>query len=160
MWKIFDFVPGVLWAALLAIAVAAATVNQVRISGYKGQIAEIKAQAAEAAKQAEASARAKERQMQTEVERITEDAYKKQQELAARVAATSASVISLRDTIARLNARPAPSGPGAAAFAGEARTARELLGSCSAEYRSLAQDADGLRDQVIGLQQYITSISR
>lgn len=160
MWKIFDFVPGVLWAALLAVAVAAATVNQVRISGYKTQIAEMKAQAAEAAKQAEASARAKERQMQTEVERITEDAYKKQQELAARVAAASASVVSLRDTIVRLNSRPAPADPGAAAFAGEARAARELLGSCSAEYRSLAQDADGLRDQVIGLQQYITSIRR
>ena len=81
----------------------------------------------------------------------------------ARDAAAAAAVRGLRAEIARLNARPDPypaGDAGLAACAGEAATARELLGESSGAYQQLAEEADGLRDQVIGLQQFARDVCR
>ena len=88
-----------------------------------------------------------------------------QREAASKAAADSAaaSLRSLRAEIARLKARPHPypaGDAGLAACAGEADTARELFGDSAEAYVDLAAEADQLRDQVTGLQQFATSICR
>ena len=81
----------------------------------------------------------------------------------ARDAAAAAAVRGLRAEVARLNSRPDPYAPGdagLAACAGEARTARELFGESSSAYQELAAEADGLRDQVTGLQDFARTVCR
>ena len=79
----------------------------------------------------------------------------------ARDAVALAAVRSLRTEIARLNSRPDPYQPGdagLAACAGEARAARELFGESIGTYQELAATADGLRDQVTGLQDFARNV--
>ena len=88
-----------------------------------------------------------------------------QREAASKAAADSAaaSLRSLRAEIARLKARPNPypaGDAGLAACAGEADTARELFGDSAEAYVDLAAEADQLRDQVIGLQQFARDVCR
>ena len=81
----------------------------------------------------------------------------------ARDAAAAAAVRGLRAEVARLNSRPDPYAPGdagLAACAGEARTARELFSESAAAYSELAATADGLRDQVTGLQDFARIVCR
>ena len=91
-----------------------------------------------------------------------EDAQREAARL-ARDAAAATAVRGLRAEVARLNQRPHPypaNDAGLAACAGEAATARELLGESSGAYQQLAAEADGLRDQVIGLQQFARDVCR
>lgn len=86
-----------------------------------------------------------------------------QREAASQAAADSAaaSLRSLRAELARLKARPNPypaGDAGLAACAGEAATARELFGESAEAFVELAAEADQLRDQVIGLQQFTSSV--
>ena len=79
----------------------------------------------------------------------------------ARDAAAAAAVRSLHAEIARLNQRPHPypaGDAGLAACAGEAAAARELFSESAAAYQELAAEADGLRDQVIGLQAFTVNV--
>ena len=81
----------------------------------------------------------------------------------ARDVAAAAAVRGLRNEVARLNSRPDPypaGDAGLAACAGEARTARELFGESSSAYQELAAEADGLRDQVTGLQDFARTVCR
>ena len=97
------------------------------------------------------------------LERTAHEDAKREAARAARDAAAAAAVRGLRAEIARLNARPDPyqaGDAGLAACAGEAATARELLGESSGAYQELAAEADGLRDQVIGLQQFARDVCR
>lgn len=90
-----------------------------------------------------------------------EDAKRKAARL-VRAAAAAAAVRGLHDEIARLNSRdPYPAGDaGLAACAGEAATARELLGESAGAYQELAGAADELRDQVVGLQDFAARVCR
>lgn len=88
-----------------------------------------------------------------------------QRAAASQAAADSAasSLRSLRAELARLKSRanPYPTGDaGLAACAGEAATARELFGESAEAYVDLAAEADQLRDQVAGLQQFAASVCR
>lgn len=159
-WKVFDLVPGFVWAAIVAVLLLVTGVSYVRMTHAKGELAEYRTVVAENTRKAEVAARAKEQAMQKQTERIANNAAQNQTILAARVATTQLIAGQLRDDIDRLNARPAPADPGAAAIAGEARTARQLLGACTEEYRSVAKHADELRDQVTGLQDYATSVCK
>ena len=81
----------------------------------------------------------------------------------ARDAAAAAAVRGLRAEVARLNQRPHPypaGDAGLAACAGEAAAARELFSESAAAYSELAATADGLRDQVIGLQAFAHAVCR
>lgn len=167
MWKIFDIVPGVVWAAMCAVLLGASALSYVRLKSAQSEVAEVRAEfstykseVAENTRKAEAEARTKEQAMQRQAERVAHEVAKKQTVLAARAATTELVAGQLRDEIARLNARPAPADPVAAAIAREAATARQLLGACSEEYRSVAQGADQLRDQVTGLQDYVASVCK
>lgn len=91
-----------------------------------------------------------------------EDAQREAARL-VRDAAAATAVRSLRAEIARLNQRPDPypaGDAGIAACAGEASAARELFGESSGAYQELAAAADGLRDQVTGLQDFARSVCR
>lgn len=81
----------------------------------------------------------------------------------ARDAVAAAAVRSLRAEIVRLNSRPDPypaGDAGLAACASEASAARELFGESSGAYQELAAAADGLRDQVTGLQDFARNVCR
>lgn len=167
MWKVFDMVPGVVWAAMCAVLLGASALSYARLKGAQTELAQVRAEfatykseVAENTRKAEAEARVKEQAMQRQAERVANEAAKKQTVLAARAATTELVAGQLRDEITRLNGRPTPTDPVAAAIAREASTARKLLGACSEEYRSVAQGADQLRDQVIGLQDYVASVCK
>ena len=96
-------------------------------------------------------------------ERTAHEDAKREAARRARNADSLAAVRSLHTEIARLNSRPDsyPAGDaGLVACAGEARTARELFGESAGAYQELAAEADGLRDQVIGLQDFAISVCR
>ena len=96
-------------------------------------------------------------------ERLAHEDAQRETARRARDAAAAAAVRSLRAEVARLNSRPDPYAPGdagLAACAGEARTARELFGESSGAYQELAAEADGLRDQVTGLQDFARTVCR
>ncbi|MBX9833192.1 MAG: hypothetical protein K2X78_09125 [Burkholderiaceae bacterium] len=81
----------------------------------------------------------------------------------ARDAAAAAAVRSLHTEVARLNSRPNPypaGDAGRAACAREASTSRELFGESAGAYQELAAEADGLRDQVTGLQDFARNVCR
>ena len=160
MLKVFDVVPGWVYAVMVAFLVVSLGVAYLRMAHAEQEFALYRAEVAENTRKAEAEARAKEQAMQQQVERVSRDAQKRQNELSNRVAAAGVAAGSLRDEINRLNARPAPQDSQLAACFGEARVARELLGACTVEYRGVAQAADELRDQVIGLQDFVKSVVR
>ena len=159
-WKAFDLVPGFVWAIVCAVLLATTGTSYVRMKSAQSDLASYRAEVAENTAQAQAQARAQEQAMHQQAQRIAHDAAKKQTVLAARAATSDLIARSLRDEIDRLNARPAPADPGAAAHAREARTARELLGACADRYKDVARAADELRDQVTGLQDYTTTICK
>ena len=96
-------------------------------------------------------------------ERLAHEDAQREAARRARDAAAAAAVRGLRAEVARLNSRPDPypaGDAGLAACAGEARTARELFGESSSAYQELAAEADGLRDQVTGLQDFARTVCR
>lgn len=96
-------------------------------------------------------------------ERTAHAAAQRETERQALAAGAAAAVRSLRDQVARLNARPHPyaaGDAGAAACTGEAATARELFSESTGAYADLAAEADGLRDQVVGLQEFARNVCR
>lgn len=116
---------------------------------------------------AEQKERAKEQAHQQTAERIAHETAQREEVLRTAVASADARNHSLLRTIDQLNKRqPAtggtdmpgtgPTGPTAACI-GEATTARQLLGHCSERYAGVAADAEQLRNQVVGLQDWIHS---
>lgn len=108
----------------------------------------------------EKAARAQEKRRAEQAQAVLEDQARREALARDRASRAERTVVGLRDEVARLNARPAPSDTKAAGFAHEARVARELLGACTKEYGSLAAAADGLRDQVTGLQQWVSHVTQ
>lgn len=156
--RALDLVPGWVWALACAALLALAGGSYVLWQRAETRLAQYQAEVAQAVQQAESRARVRERQMQRKTEQVANDAAKREKELGDRLAAAGAALDGLRDDLSALNARTDPADPGAAAFAREARTARELLGACAARYRGVAQHAQGLADQVTGLQQFVTGV--
>jgi hypothetical protein len=146
---------GLIVAAVLATALAGYKVGSDRVQA-KWDIE--RARQTELRLEAEQAARKEEQRRNEESQRIAGEQAKRETEYRVRVAAAEQSLDGLRDTVARLNSRPAPRNAEAAGYAREAAIARELLGTCSAEYRGVATEADGLRIQVIGLQQWISKV--
>ncbi|GKT18573.1 DUF2514 domain-containing protein [Acidovorax sp. SUPP2522] len=96
-------------------------------------------------------------------ERVAHEDAQREAKRLARDAAAAGALRGLRAEIARLNQRPDPYPAGDAGLAActrEAATARELLGESSAAYQGLAEEADGLRDQVTGLQDFALNVCR
>ncbi|MBN9477396.1 MAG: hypothetical protein ABS43_03700 [Bordetella sp. SCN 67-23] len=154
-----------LWILLIAVAALGARLGYEAIqeSGraeVRAEWQQEKDRQAAAAKEQQAererAARAEDSSRATEAERIANEQAEREEADKARAAATAARERSLLNTIAALNQRAAELSSGAedprvAAFAREATTARGLLGECTARYRAVADDANQLRGQVIGL---------
>jgi len=96
-------------------------------------------------------------------ERVSNENAQREAVRVDRDAAAAASMRSLRAEIDRLNQRPNPyptGDAGIAACAREASTGRELFGESSGAYQELAAEADGLRDQVAGLHDFVRGVCR
>lgn len=96
-------------------------------------------------------------------ERNANEQATRQAATARRAAATAAADGRMQLAIETLNQRDraaAEGDTGATAFVVKATVARELLGSCTAAYREVAAEADGLRDQVVGLLYDATHVCR
>ncbi|GKT18676.1 DUF2514 domain-containing protein [Acidovorax sp. SUPP2522] len=96
-------------------------------------------------------------------ERVANEDAKREAARLVRDAAAAAAVRGLHHEISRLNKRtdPYPAGDaGIAACTRDAATARELFGHSAQAYSDLAAAADGLRDQVTGLQDFARSVCR
>lgn len=150
------------WATLVAFVALTALCGWLYVGkvGVERDFAHYKMEVAEATLEAEKLARQVEQGGQTQVARIIVNEESKRKVLSDRLARADAVNRGLRDEVARLNARPVPEDAAAAAYAGEARVARELLGTCSQRYTEVARDADELRDQVTGLQAFATQVCR
>lgn len=146
-------------AAAVAAALAAGAAWHVQSLRYEARIAAREQEIAQAAQAAQAAARKREQELQRHADQIARESARRQQLLADRVATAAVAARSLRGDIARLNSGPAPADPAAARYADAAARARELLGACAEEYRGVAGAADGLRDQVTGLQDYARSVA-
>ena len=117
---------------------------------------------------AEKAERHKEQAKQLKAERVANDQAVREEKSRRALVVAEQRNRGLLDTIAQLNARAAeradvPSTCTAASIAactGEAATARELLGRCSTRYSELAGSADELRDQVVGLQDFLGALSK
>lgn len=156
--KIFDLVPSWVYAAAIGVLLALLGWSHLQTEVAKRELATYKAEVAENTRRAEAEARAKEQRLQRENERIANEASKRERRLASNAATSQLAVGSLRDEVARLNARPMPSDPGAAAESREAAVAREQLGKCATQYQAVARGSDEFRDQVIGLQDWVSQV--
>lgn len=98
---------------------------------------------------------------QRNAEKVAHDQTQRAAASQAAADSAAASLRSLRAELARLKYRsnPYPSGDaGLAACAGDAAIARELFGESAEAFVDLAAEADQLRDQVAGLQQFATSV--
>lgn len=147
----------VIFAAAAAL-VSLLGLQTVRLAWVQAEYASYQADVSENTRKAEVQARAKEQTRRNDADRIANEQATKEAELAARAASADAAAVSLRDEIDRLNASPAPSNAEAAALAGQARTARRLLGACAERYRSVAKGARELSDQVTGLQKFSENV--
>lgn len=108
----------------------------------------------------EQAARAEEKRRATEAQAVIEDHVHREALARDRAVRAERTVVSLRDEVTRLNSRAVPIDSQAAGFAHEARVARELLGACTKEYVDLAAEADRVRDQVTGLQQWVSHVTQ
>ena len=98
---------------------------------------------------------------QRNAEKVAHDQTQRAAASQAAADSAAASLRSLRAELAHLKSRanPYPTGDaGLAACAGEAATARELFGESAEAFVHLAAEADQLRDQVAGLQQFAASV--
>lgn len=133
----------------------------------RGDEMEAAARASQKQAEAERQAREVEQAKQLNAERIAREQAQREGALRTALDRASARNRSLLDRIASIDARDAAAAadmPGTApdarsiALAHEAATARQLLGSCSQRYAELGADADGLRIQVMGLQDYVKGV--
>jgi hypothetical protein len=156
----------IVWALGLAALLAGLNVWQqlhiaelkVKVAVAQGAVETVRREAAEGEAAMLERFRLREMAKQKEAERIAGEDAARHDATVVRAAAAERAARSLRDEVARLNGRPAPEDPRAAAFAREAAVARELLGSCSDRYQRVAAEADQLRDQVIGLIDFATAV--
>ncbi|WP_304308082.1 hypothetical protein [Pseudacidovorax intermedius] len=96
-------------------------------------------------------------------ERIADEDNARAAERQLRDAVARNELDRLQRTIAELKRRQLPrpgDEAGIAALAREGATARELLGRCGGRYADVAAAAEGLRDQVTGLQAFVKDVCR
>jgi Bacteriophage Rz lysis protein len=110
----------------------------------------------QAAQQQESANRLKEQGMQKSLENLTNAYIKNQKANSASAAAAGNSLRDLQTAIDRPTPRDtcAPSSTNGAT----SRPEPQLLGSCAAALVRLAEEADRLEEQVIGLQAYIKEV--
>lgn len=149
--------------AALVMAVVLATTH---IAAYRSGSAHVRAQWEKErtqltvkALEAEQAARKKEQAL-IDARQQSEKRYVDEKRKAAAAAASAQSALDgLREQLAardrQLHPADSASGPGAD---GAARPERELLGACAQTLVGLAEEADGLKSRVFGLQEYVKEV--
>ena len=132
--------PLVLSHAVLA-GLAALLAWQLTATHYQAQVAQVQAERAQAQAQAAADALAQQIAFQTRLQEARDAAIKREAALRRDVGAARDALYGLRGAAER--ARAELPGYSAAAAAGVAGTAAELLAQCAAAYRDVAESADG-----------------
>lgn len=127
--------------------------NLREFADYKSQVAEANARVIE---QANLDSIIKQRN----AERIADEQATRDAEVARQLADAQRAADGLRNEVARLNSRPLPKDPRAAAFAREASAARSALEQCTERYRAMDGAAKSLGSQVIGLQAWVGSVGQ
>lgn len=112
--------------------------------------------------EAKAAATEKARTLETQLNTANLENANEQARLKAdatrRIADANRAAAGLRDTIYALGNRPRPADTAAAGWFDAATTARQLVGECSDRRKEVAEAADGIRTQVIGLQRYVAEV--
>lgn len=148
--KIFDIVPGWVYAALLAAALATAAFQSDRLKSLKLETAEAKVHYAEVARKAEAANRNQERQHATDLTAINQRSADETRVLATRIAELAAGLLNRPDRPASGAVPKGPADPvgctgaqlyrpDAALLIGESARADRLriaLAACQAAYDS------------------------
>jgi hypothetical protein len=109
----------------------------------------------------EEQARANDNLLRLNAERTADEAHRRDQARAARLADAERTAAGLRDAITKLDAddlSEASADPRVAAIARRAVAARQLLGSCQSRYASVAAAADRHRDQATGLRDFALNV--
>lgn len=108
--------------------------------------------------QVEQENRAKEQQLVAARQQAEERYAKEKRKVAAAAAGAQSELDGLRNELATAG-RPACADPAAAARAdGGAGLERDLLGACATALVGMAQEADRLEAQLVGLQQYVKQV--
>ena len=157
MEKIFDVVPGWIYAIVVGILLVFSSITYIRLENTKTSFLQYQAQVAVNTQKAEVAARAREQNLQNKVDEVSRNADKRELDLKARIASSNSSLNSLRNAIADATSRAAQN-PGPSPFVNATSIEGQLLNQCATRYRQLAEDADGLKDQVAGLQDYVQAI--
>jgi hypothetical protein len=166
--KLFDIIPGWVYAILLGLALLTAAVERsshqatkVTLAEFKTEVATQKAALADAARIA-TEARAELSTYREKIARKVDDEVNvEKRKTADAVAAGGATRKLLLDATARLSARSGSgdADPGALQRAEEAAAAfGVLLGQCDKVAEDLGRDAEDLATQVRGLQQQYLSL--
>jgi chromosome segregation ATPase len=166
-----DGVPGIVWAAIVAallFMVVSMTMGNAKVKNdlrdaqtehakTKSEYSQYQADVEKKQRLAEAKQREIELSNFRNAEKVAYESAKREAALADDLARSRSREQRLRDEISSFRAataRDAASG-NTAALAAKANTATELYESCGTEYRSMAEEAERVRIQAIGLLDYI-----
>lgn len=144
--------------ATLLITSMAALVLRSQRDQARAELANYQTEIAVAIQKATETVRAQETQLRKAADKVNHETATRLQAATRSAADAHRTADSLRTTLANLNASQAPADPEAARYLEQARTARQLLGTCADRYASVAEDADRLAVQVSGLQAWSNQV--
>lgn len=144
----------------VAVAVLAASSAWV-VQGWRADsaIQAMKAAQAQAAATAESQARKKEAELNQARQKVEVEYAKAKRKAAVDLNTAQSELDRLRGTLSARD-RQAGSDPTAPCFTYGGAIERELLGACAQSLVALAADTDGLRAQVLALQDYVRGVCR
>lgn len=140
-------------AAIVAV-VLAGTHWKAYINGQKAVRAEYQAKQLAA----EQAARAREQELVAQRQKVEELYVEEKRKAAAAAAGARTELGRLRDQLAA--GRPAPANPTPTTRADAGAIEGQLLGACASALVAVAEDADRLAAQVVGLQDYVRGVCR
>lgn len=163
-FKVFDILPGFVWALIVAVLLASNVAGVVMLKSEqaahgetKAQFADYKLDVTEKARAAEAERRSTELASFRNSERVQIEQAKRDEAATAERNALRSERDSLRADAKSFRAgiaRDTASGD-VAGLAAKANTAIQLHEACSERYSGMAEEAEPIRLQAIGLLDYI-----
>lgn len=143
-----------LWAYILAAAILAVGIQQIRVLSAQSELSDYRLEIAERDRRADAAARVEEQRRQSIADKEAQDAHKQQSIAESNAAAASADADSLRKQVARLLASrsatcDAIAANGSKAAGSIAGVLAELLDESVRRNQVLAKEAD--RSRIAGM---------
>ena len=157
--KIFNIIPSWAYALIIGILLIFNGFYYVKMIHAQDEFSKYKLDVIVATQKAEIAARIKEQELQNKVDEVSKNAQNRENELQISIANSNNALNGLRNSIASAASKRAKD-PASTASINEANVEGQLLGECAKEYRDLAEEADGLKNQVDDLQDYANSVSK